>query len=92
METRRPRSHGVFNEFLCDPRVSYTVAWSQGELLYGGVLMFVYGLGAGLPLLLLGHGLERWQQWFFSPRHRLWLRQVSALLLLGVGAYLLRTA
>ncbi len=64
----------------------------QGDLLYGGVLMFVYGLGAGLPLLLLGHGLERWQQWFFSPRHRLWLRQVSALLLLGVGAYLLWTA
>ncbi len=61
----------------------------QGDLLFGGVLMFVYGLGTGLPLLLVGHGLERWQQWFFSPQHRQWLRQVSAFLLLGVGAYLL---
>ena len=64
----------------------------QGDLVYGGVLMFVYGLGAGLPLLLIGHGFERGQRWFSSPRHRQWLRQVSALLLLGVGVYLLWTA
>lgn len=60
----------------------------QGDLLYGGVLMFIYGLGAGLPLLLVGHGLERWQRWFASPRHLRGLRHLSGVLLLGVGMYL----
>ncbi len=64
----------------------------QGDLLYGGVLMFIYGLGAGLPLLLLGRGLERWQHWFTTPPHWRGLHLLSGALLLGVGIYLLWTA
>ncbi len=31
----------------------------QGDPVYGTLLMFIYGFGAGLPLLLIGHGLVR---------------------------------
>jgi len=61
----------------------------QGDLLYGGVLMFIYGLGAGLPLLLVGHGLEHWRHGLSNPAHWHRLRLLSGMLLLGVGVYLL---
>ncbi len=66
-----------------------TLVAMQGDLLYGSVLMFVYGLGSGLPLLLIGHGLERGQRGFGAPWQRRWLRRLSGVLLLGVGVYLL---
>lgn len=66
-----------------------TLVAMQGDLLWGGILMFIYGLGTGLPLLLIGHGFERLQPWFTTSRHQRWLRNVSGLLLLGVGVYVL---
>lgn len=65
-----------------------TLVALQGDLVYGGVLMFVYGLGAGMPLLMVGHGYERLRP-YFATTHRLrWLRSVSGILLLGVGVYI----
>lgn len=61
----------------------------QGDPVYGTVLMFIYGLGAGLPLLLVGHGLARSQHLFAAPGHQQRIRQLSGLLLLGVGAYII---
>jgi len=69
-----------------------TLVAMQGDLLFGGVLMFIYGLGTGLPLLLMGHGLECWQRLFGSPRHLRWLQSLSGVLLLGVGGYLVWAA
>jgi len=65
-----------------------TLVAMQGELIYGGILMFIYGLGAGLPLLLIGHGLNRTQIWFIAPQHQRWLQRVSGLLLIGVSLYI----
>ena len=61
----------------------------QGDPVYGTVLMFIYGLGAGLPLLLIGHGLARLQHVFAAPGHRQRIRQLSGLLLLGIAVYII---
>lgn len=65
-----------------------TLVAMQGDLLYGATLMFIYGLGAGLPLLLVGHGMDRMQEWLLVPRRQQWLRRVSGLLLIAVGLYI----
>jgi len=66
-----------------------TLVAMQGDMVWGTVLMFIYGLGTGIPLLLIGHGYERLQPYFAVPRHLQWLRAVSGLLLMGVGSYML---
>ena len=66
-----------------------TLVAMQGDLVWGTVLMFIYGLGTGLPLLLIGHGYERLQPWLATPRRQRGLRTISGLLLLGVGVYIL---
>jgi len=69
-----------------------TLVAMQGDLVWGGLLMFIYGLGTGLPLLLIGHGYERLQPWLATPRRQRGLRTISGLLLLGVGVYVLWSA
>ena len=59
----------------------------KGSVAFGAVLLFVYGLGNGLPLLLVGTGLgavvARFQHMHtFADR-------VAAVLLIGLGFYLL---
>jgi len=65
-----------------------TLVAMQDNLLYGGVLMFCYGLGAGLPLLLIGHGLHRLQSVLNTPRRQKWLRSVAGVLLISVSVYI----
>jgi len=60
----------------------------QGDLIYGAVLMFIYGLGAGLPLLLIGMGISQGQKWFVATKQQRYLRQVSGALLIGVSLYI----
>jgi cytochrome c-type biogenesis protein len=66
-----------------------TLVAMQGDLVWGGALMFIYGLGTGLPLLLIGHSFERIQPWLTMPHRQRGLRYISGLLLLGVGVYVL---
>ena len=66
-----------------------TLVAMHNDLAYGGVLMFCYGLGAGLPLLLIGHGLNRMQGVLASARRQLWLRRLSGILLIGVSIYII---
>ncbi|HED13432.1 MAG TPA: hypothetical protein ENI62_07235 [Gammaproteobacteria bacterium] len=61
----------------------------QGDPVYGTLLMFIYGFGAGLPLLLIGHGLARLQHVIAAPGHQRRIRQLSGLLLLGVAVYII---
>lgn len=69
-----------------------TLVALQGDLAYGAVLMFVYSVGAGLPLLLIGHGFERWRHCFTAPVRQRQLRNLSGALLTGVGVYVIWTA
>jgi len=65
-----------------------TLVAMQGELFYGGILMFIYGLGAGMPLLLIVHGFNRTQKWFIATQHQRGLQRVSGLLLISVSLYI----
>jgi len=69
-----------------------TLVAMQGDLIYGGVLMFIYGLGAGLPILLIGHGFNRMQKWFVGSKHQKWIQNVSGALLIGVSLYIVLNA
>jgi len=66
-----------------------TLVTMRGEMLYGGILMFVYGLGAGLPLLLIGKGFDRAQHWLMMGGRQKWLRTISGVLLICTSAYII---
>jgi cytochrome c-type biogenesis protein len=65
-----------------------TLVAMHNDLTYGGVLMFCYGLGAGLPLLLIGHGFHRMQGLLNTPQRQRWLRRITGVLLIGVSVYI----
>lgn len=65
-----------------------TLVAMHGRLLYGGFLMFFYGVGAGLPLLLIGHGLSRLQK-NITPTRQKTLQRLSGILLIGVCFFIL---
>lgn len=69
--------------------LSYTAV--QGHVLRGGMLMLLYGLGSGLPMLLAGTlaaGLAR--TWLQGSRQRV-LEQITGGSLLVLGYYLIWT-
>lgn len=64
----------------------------QGKIWYGAVLLFAYGLGAGVPILLIGAGAGRLTQHLTTPAWRPWLDQSAGAVMLGLGFYLLWSA
>jgi cytochrome c biogenesis protein CcdA len=64
----------------------------QGKIWYGGLLMFVYGLGAGVPMLLIGVGAGRLTQHLAAAAWRPRIDQIAGAVLLGLGFYLLWSA
>jgi len=60
----------------------------EGSVLFGALLLFVYGLGNGLPLLLLGTGAGALASRLSGSAH-VWIDRVSGALLIGLGFYLL---
>lgn len=70
-----------------------TIAAAVGQPLYGAVLSLAYGIGRGLPFLLLGLFAGRIAGWLSRlERGRRAAEVVSGLALIGVGAYFLRLA
>ena len=65
-----------------------TLVAMQGDLFYGGVLMFIYGFGAGLPLLFIGHGFNKLQSKLTLSSYAKWLQNISGILLIGVSIYI----
>ena len=64
-----------------------SLAAYKGSVLFGAALLFVYGLGNGLPLLLLGTGLGA-AVVRVQATHRA-ADRFAGLLLIGLGFYLL---
>ena len=61
----------------------------KGSLVFGALLLFVYGVGNGLPLLLLGTGAGALTHRLGAGRAHTWARRISGALLVGLGFYLL---
>lgn len=70
-----------------------TIAAAVGKPLYGAVLSLAYGIGRGLPFLLVGLFAGRVAGWLARlERGRRLAEIVSGLALIGVGVYFLRLA
>lgn len=65
-----------------------TLVAMKGDMVYGGILMFIYGLGTAIPLLLIGYGFNQTQEFFFRPQHQRLLQRISGLLLVGISFYI----
>ncbi len=59
---------------------------------YGALLLFAYGLGAGIPVVLAGAGIGRIAQWLDRAGYRTWVNRITGGLLLSLGFYLIWNA
>lgn len=66
-----------------------TFAAYQQSLVYGGLLLFVYGIGSGLPLLLLGTTAGVVVKRLDCSRYGSWIDQIVGGVLILLGFYLL---
>ena len=64
----------------------------KGSAAYGGLLLFAYGLGAGVPILIAGTAVARLAGWLDAAGARRWVDCGTGALAIGVGFYLLITA
>jgi cytochrome c biogenesis protein CcdA len=61
----------------------------QGQVLYGALLSFLYGLGIGAPMLLVGTAAGGFAQRLDSGGWKVWVDRSVGALLLALGLYLL---
>lgn len=103
---RKPNRQGVWAAFLlglmiglagsqCGTPVLFAIlslVMSKGKILYGAVLLFLYGLGRGVPVIIAGTftgfakgfpGLSKWAGVF---------EKVAGTILIGIGFYFAWTA
>lgn len=64
----------------------------KGNLAFGATLLFVYGLGNGLPLLLVGAGAGELTRRAAKVEWQRPAERVAAVVLLGLGFYLILAA
>jgi cytochrome c-type biogenesis protein len=69
-----------------------TLVAMKGNLAYGGVLLFLYGLGSGAPALAVGFGLGGSGRLLTLQNHQKWLQRISGLLLIGSSLYIVWSA
>jgi len=102
--TKMPvRAHGFLGAFLvglafglaASPCVSpvlgiiVSVAATSRQVYAGGLLLFAFGLGQGLPLLLVGGAVGALRAWRGFSRYWDFGAYVAGLLFVGVGLYLI---
>lgn len=63
-----------------------------GSVPFGALLLFVYGIGAGLPMIAVGTAAGGLAKRLATGRWQPWVDRGTGLLLLGVGFHLLWTA
>lgn len=61
----------------------------KGNTMYGAALLFAYGLGAGIPLLIAASASNRIARWFDLRGYQKWVDRATGALLIGMGFYLL---
>ena len=64
----------------------------QGSVSYGATLLFLYGIGAGIPMIAVGTVAGGLAARLAASRWQRWVDRGTGVLLLGVGFHLLWTA
>lgn len=72
--------------------VLMTYIASKGDLVFGGLMLFFYGLGHGLPLLIAGTFTGAIKNLSSFQKHSQYVTYASAGILILLGAYLLTLA
>jgi cytochrome c-type biogenesis protein len=62
---------------------------TTGDPIWGGTLLFIYGIGLGIPIILVGTTFASLVARLSSGKARHWADNVTGVLLLGVGLYLI---
>ncbi len=60
-----------------------------GDPLWGGILLFIYGIGLGIPIILVGTTFTSLLARLSNDKARRWADNATGVLLLGVGLYLI---
>lgn len=66
-----------------------SVAGTNGHLFYGTSLLFIYGLGIGVPLVIVGTSVGLVSRLKQVGRHWQLVNKISGLILISLGLYLL---
>lgn len=61
----------------------------KGEIFYGTLLLFIYGLGAGLPMLVVGTTAGSLAKRLDRADWKIWVDRAAGLVLVALGFYLL---
>lgn len=61
----------------------------QGQMFYGAILLFLYGLGVGTPLLLAGTAANGLARRLDGAGWKVWIDRATGIILLALGFYLL---
>ena len=64
----------------------------QGSVLFAGLLLFLYGLGNGIPLVIAGTASGGITAWLSKIGWRTWMERLAGALMLAVGGFLLWSA
>ena len=59
---------------------------------YGAVLLLIYGIGTGLPVMLFATATGEFAKWLDGAGWRRWVDRAAAIGMIGFGVYLLATA
>jgi cytochrome c biogenesis protein CcdA len=58
------------------------------SMVYGGILLFLYGFGTGLPILLASAAVARAARWLDASGWRKWVDRATGVVAISVGCYL----
>lgn len=72
--------------------VLMTYIASKGDLSFGGIMLFTYGFGHGLPLLVAGTFTSAIKNFRQFQRYSQYITYISAGILILIGAYLITLA
>ena len=98
--------HGLAGAFLAGLALSFVLvpcgtpvlasvlsyAAYQGSVSYGAILLFLFGVGAGLPVFAIGTAAGGLATRLDAIGLRPWVDRTTGVMLLGMGFYLLLTA
>ena len=103
---RRPNRKGVISAFVMGLTVGLagsqcgtpvllvilSLVLSKGKLAYGAILLFVYALGRGVPVVLAGTFTGVIKEMPLLAKWSLILERAAGVVLIAVGLYFIRTA